>query len=241
MVMMIGVVLVAGLAVADGPYNQYSDVPSGTQPGASNPGVSHEGGTLRSLTFYNDRATFDAAFPGLPTEDWSNTLVAPAAIEACPGPFNSATNNTCFAPGGILDGIELDFVPDPTSTFQLVVIGAGALGNTAVLAGPNTFADDMVFNFNPAVRAVGLDLVNPLNPGAGTYTVEIFGPAGSLGTTTVSDGPEGNFWGVDSDDVGGITSIVFGGGGIGDNAELSTLITFGGEPVPVELQSFEIE
>jgi hypothetical protein len=123
---------------------------------------------------------------------------------------------------------------------QYVVIGAGALGNTNVQVGPNSFVDNLVLNFNPAVRAFGFDVVNPLTPGL-SYTVEIFGPGGSLGTTTVTDGGEGNFWGVDSTDVGGITSVVFDGGGLSDHSELTALVTFGGTPVPVELQSFGIE
>ena len=40
---------------------------------------------------------------------------------------------------------------------------------------------------------------------------------------------------------GGITGIVFDGAAISENSELTALVTFGGDPVPVELQSISIE
>ncbi len=232
--------MMAGAVAADQPYNQYTDVPPGTQPGTPPAGNPNEAGSTEALAFWNDRASFEAAFPGLPTEDWSNTLVAAGGIVSCAPPFNSSSNNACFAPGGILAGLELDVVNVTGGTGELVVLGAGAIGNTAVLVGPNSFGDDMVLNFNPAVRAAGLDLVNPLTPGQ-VYNVSVYGPGGLLDSTNVTDGPEGTFWGVDSTDVGGITSIVFEGFASEEHSELSSNVIFGGEPVPVELQSFDVE
>jgi hypothetical protein len=233
------VTLMAGTVLADQELSRYSDVPQGTQPAVWVGGPTTAGESVRALAFWTDRTLFDAAFPGLPTEDWSGTSVAAGAISSCTPPLNSTTNDACFATGTVLPGIELA-VNVTTGGGDYVVIGAGAFGNTNVIVGPNSFVDNLVLNFNPAVRAVGFDVVNPLTPGV-TYTVEIFGPGGSLGTTTVTDGSEGNFWGVDSTDVGGITSIVFDGGALSDHSELTTLVSFGGTPVPVELQSLSIE
>lgn len=237
--LVVTLVLTAGVAAAQQPYDAYSSVSPGAQapPYAGSP--SNPGGQTEALTFWNSRAAFAAAFPGLPTEDFSGTLVAPGAVASCPPPFNSSTNNACFAAGAIMPGVEINLVVQGGGG-QLVVLGVGFLGNTNVLVGPDSFADDIVFNFNPAVRAAGFDLVNPMTPGQ-TYNVEIFGPGGSIGTTTATDGGEGNFWGVDATDVGGITSIVFNGGADGSHSELTTFVTFGGEPVPVELQSIAIE
>ena len=238
----VAVALLAMVAVgasADQPYNQYSDVPPGTQTGTPSGQNPNQAGSTEALQFWNDRASFEAAFPGLPTEDFSATLVAPGGVASCDPPFNSSTNNACFAPGGILPGLEVN-VNTVTGGGLLVVLGTGFLGNTNVLAGPNSFGDDMVLNFDPAVRAVGLDFVNPGTPG-NVYSVTIYGPGGPLDTANVTDGPEGTFWGVDSDDVGGITSIVFEAFGSDAHAELTTLVIFGGEPVPVELQSFDVE
>lgn len=236
---LIVVTLMAGTAFADQEVSRYSDVPQGTEPTPWVGGPVTPGESVRALAFWTDRTLFDAAFPGLPTEDWSATIVAPGTILSCTPPLNSTTNDACFATGTVLPGLELA-VNVTSGGGEYVVLGAGAFGNTNVLVGPNSFPDDVVLNFDPAVRAVGFDLVNPGTPGT-SYSVEIFGPGGSLGTTTAIDGAEGNFWGVDSTDIGGITSIVFDGGGLSDGAELTTLVTFGGEPVPVELQSFSIE
>jgi hypothetical protein len=233
------VTLMAGTVLSAQDISRYSDVPLGTQPGSSSGGQTEPADSVRSLTFWTDRTLFDAAFPGLPTEDWSGTLVPAAGVESCTPPLNAATNDACFATGSVLPGVELDVIINGGGG-EYVVLGVGFLGNTVVLVGPNSFTDDLVLNFDPAVRAMGFDVVNP-NGGGFTYNVEIFGTSGSLGTTTVTDGVEGNFWGVDSDDVGGITSVVFDGGGLVDNAETTALVTFGGDPVPVELERFTIE
>lgn len=239
LILVVTIVLVAGIAAAQQPYSAWSSVPPGTQATPYTGGPSNPGGHTDALTFWNSRAAFAAAFPGLPTEDFSGTLVAPGAVGSCFPPFNSTTNNACFTPGAIMPGVEINLVIQGGGG-ELVVLGVGFLGNTNVLVGPNSFVDDIVFNFSPAVRAAGFDLVNPMTPGQ-TYNVEIFGPGGSIGTTTATDGGEGNFWGVDATDVGGITSIVFNGGADSAHSELTTFVTFGGEPVPVELQTIAIE
>jgi hypothetical protein len=146
--------------------------------------------------FYGDRPTFDADYPGLPVEGFENTLVPPGAITACPGPFDSTTNNACFAPGGILDGIQFNNA-DPAN--DMVVIGTGALGNPSVWIGPNTFVDhhDILF-LDGGVAAVGFDLYSPL--ATDTYNVYIYGPGDVLiGQTSVLAGAAGTFFGVASD------------------------------------------
>ncbi|MEN8165481.1 MAG: hypothetical protein ABFS37_15235, partial [Acidobacteriota bacterium] len=200
---------------------------------------ANQAGTDRALTFFADRTAFETAFPGLPTEDFSATLVGGVSIVSCAVPWNSTTNNACFAPGGIMAGIELD-VNMVSGGGEGVVLGIGSFGNTHVWVGPNSFNDDLVLRFDPAVRAVGFDLVNPMTAPQ-THTVEIWGPSGPHGNTAVIDAAgEGNFWGV-ADDAEGISSIVFNNADSADHSELVLLVTFGGEPVPVELESFMVE
>ena len=238
-ILLVTMVAAAGISSADQPFEQWSAVPPGTPSTPSAGGPSTPGGQIEALTFWNDRGAFNAAFPGLPTENWSGTIVPAGGVASCAPPLNSTTNDACFTTGSVLPGIELD-INVTTGGGQYVVLGVGFLGNVNILVGPNSFVDDLIFNFNPAVRAAGFDLVNPMTAGQ-TYNVTISGPGGVIGTTTAVDGPEGNFWGVDSTDVGGITSIVFDGGGSDVHSELTALVTFGGEPVPVELQSIDIE
>ena len=72
--------------------------------------LSPSADALAQLTFYQERETFNDDFPGLPVEGFERTLTPPAQQRTCAGPFNSQTQNLCFAQGGILDGISLDAI-----------------------------------------------------------------------------------------------------------------------------------
>jgi hypothetical protein len=184
-----------------------------------------------SLTFYTDRAVFDAAHPGIPLEDYSNTNLPPNSVLVCPEPFDSTTNNGCFSPGDILPGIQ---VLNTTGT-DLVVLTPPFFGVDCVAVGPNAFAEAGELNFNPPVEAVGLDLNSNVPD---TYNIEIFGPGGSLGTTTAPGAIPALFWGVDTTDPGGISRITTNSPA--GNGELYCDVAFG-NPVPVELQHFTVE
>lgn len=131
-------------------------------------------------TFFADRASFDAAAGVLPTEDFENTLVGSGGITACSNSFNAATNDGCFAPGGILPGITLSSVQN---TGGMVVINTN-IGLTSAAVGPNTFADNLSIAFGPGVNAVGLDLFSP--DGASSFSVSVLGLGGLIAMTTVS-------------------------------------------------------
>lgn len=184
-----------------------------------------------SLTFYTDRTVFNTAHPGLPVENFAATLAPPNSVTTCPGPFNNATNNACFAAGGIRPGIS---VADTTGG-DLVVLTPPFFGVPCVSVGPNLFGDSGELQFSPPVGAVGLDFES--NTGV-PFTVTVFGPAGSLGSTTHSGGIPGAFWGVDTSDAGGISRVTFNA--TGEQGELFCNVAFG-QPVPVELQSFTIQ
>ena len=72
------------------------------------------------------------------------------------------------------------------------------------------------------MNAFGFDIVQP--NGAAVLDIEIFGPSGSLGTTTATGGLPGVFWGVysDSDLITRVTTVDPAGGG-----ELYTRALFG--------------
>jgi hypothetical protein len=55
-----------------------------------------------------------------------------------------------------------------------------------VAVGPNLFADSGEMRVQPARQAVGFDLSSNV---ASSYNIEIFGPGGSLGTTTAQGHP----------------------------------------------------
>ncbi len=154
-----------------------------------------------AVTFYTGQGIFEGLYPGLTTEDYSGTIVPQDTVIAGMGPFNSSTNNLCFTPGGIVDGISLDNLEGNMD----VVLTPPFLGVTSVTVGPNTFSDNGVFYFSAPVNAFGIDIVMPF--GAGTVDIEVFGAGGSLGTTTASGDLTGIFWGVFSDED--ITRIEF--------------------------------
>ncbi|NOQ22226.1 MAG: hypothetical protein GQ565_06215 [Candidatus Aegiribacteria sp.] len=61
-----------------------------------------------AVTFYTDQTSFETLYPGLTKEDYSNTNVPVNTVQTADGPFNSLTDNACFSPGDIVDGISLD-------------------------------------------------------------------------------------------------------------------------------------
>lgn len=154
-----------------------------------------------AVTFYTDQATFEGLYPGLTTEDYSNTLVPPNSVQSAFGPLNSTTDNALFAPGGIVDGFSFDNLDGGDN----VVLTPPFLGVTYVAVGPNTFTHNGEYSFSVPVNAFGIDIVMPF--GAGTVDIEVFGAGGSLGAITASGDLPGDFWGVYSDED--ITRIEF--------------------------------
>lgn len=211
---------------------KYSELPAGQRLAAAKPREPQPRKTVRGgLAFYTDRPTFAAAHPGIPLETFAATNVAPDSVLNCPGPFTSATNNGCFSPGDIQPGISVV----NSGSGDLVVLTPAFIGVTCVSVGPNDFADNGELRFSPPVMAVGLDLHSNVPD---TFQVEVFGPGGSLGTTTADGTSPALFWGVDTTDPGGIARITFAGAP--GSGELFCNVAFG-QPTPVELQSFDIQ
>lgn len=216
--------LVALPALAQ-PYEKFTDVPADTAaapPAPQGTPAAPAGG----LVFYNNRGTFMADFPGLTSEDFSGTSVAAGGIETCTPPMNSSSNDVCFSPGAIVDGVSID-VQITTGGGLGVVIAPPALSVTSVAVGPNSFADDMVIDLTAPAWAFGLDLLCPL--ATPTLDITIYGQSGVIGnTTSICGGPPGTFWGVGAGEP--ITSIEFVSA-TGDG-ELASNVLFGGAPVP---------
>lgn len=175
------------------------------------------------VTFYTDMMMFDAAAPGLPTEDFSGTLIPANNATGCTaGPLDENTNNNCFAPGGVMAGFSLQ---STTPAEDLVVVTPPALGVVSIVVGPNTFTEDSEMTFAPGVTAVGMTVAGPI--GVVNVNIELFGASGSLGTTMVAGDLDGTFWGATSDEP--ITRVEFiepAGGG-----ELFTDLKFGDVPM----------
>ena len=183
--------------------------------------------TNAALTFFGDRASFDAANPGLPVEDFENTLLPAGSFGVISGSLNSSTDDgTTYAAGSILDGISLSVIMTPPATndhLALLTTGFISLPSTAVGANSIFNKIDIDFSSSPGggVLAVGLDMIGVFD--STTVNFEIFGPSGLLGNGSVTAGPTGGFFGVSSDsDL--ITNII----GSDGFADVYDNIAFGG-------------
>jgi len=157
----------------------------------ADPGETVTGGVL---AFFTDRPNFQGTCPGLPLEDFSNTLVPANMALGCvpPGPLNSATNDNCFATGGLIAGFTLS---SSIPTEDMVVLTPPFVGLTKVTVGPNTLTDNSEILFSPAVSAVGVEVVaSGLNF---SLNIDIFDAGDVLiGSTTSMASQPGVFWGV---------------------------------------------
>ena len=173
--------------------------------------------------FFMDASTLSSACPvstALTTETWSNTLVTPGNLGFCDLILSSQTNDACFAPGGIVEGVELT----TNNLGGFVVLGTGAFGVPSPGVGPVAFADDLVITFTQPVNSASFELIWPLGTGVEDFSVEVFGASGSLGSTIItSNGVIPVFLGTLASE--NITSIVISdmGGGFG---ELLTSLSF---------------
>ncbi|MEO1085666.1 MAG: proprotein convertase P-domain-containing protein, partial [Acidobacteriota bacterium] len=155
---------------------------------------------LGGLTTFGDRPSFDAAFPGLPTEDFEQGAVADGASVACPAPLDAAGDGTCFAAGNLEAGVIYQDAPGPDGVDGLLLIGDGAFGNVSKILATNAFGDALELVFPEPLEALGLDLVNLPGPDD-ALSIDVFTPAGELlGSVSSPSSASGVFWGVSSPD-----------------------------------------
>lgn len=197
-----------------------------------------------SATIYTSRAEFDAAFPGLPSEDFEDA--ACVGIVGFPAPLDSTTSNACFSPGNIPVGLDLRDEPlndaGGGSPDGLVFLETGSFGaiNDAVLA--NTFVDAFRLNFSPPVAAVGMELAAFISPGP--LRVRFYSGMNLLEEVNLpSVGPAGGFLGIyalegitqvelfsSANTAEGVYEVLFGGSPGGDWVSVSSLATARSRP-----------
>jgi len=177
-----------------------------------------------SLTFFTDRATFDAAAPGLPVEDFEEGNIGAGRARGCPRPIDENTTNQCFSTGDILPGLSITSVGPSRRGVEMFLTGPGFAGTTTKGVGVNFFVDAIAVDFTGGdVTAVGMKLFTVFGSDF-NLRVDIFGANGLLGSTTAVGTPSGRFWGVKSDTVitrvriksflnkaEGVDDIAFGG------------------------------
>ena len=82
-----------------------------------------------ALTYYSDRSSFNAAYPGLPIEDFEEGILGPFNVSiGFEPPLDINTNNGVFVPGDILNGVSFNTtlppLPPPANE-QFQVFGSG--------------------------------------------------------------------------------------------------------------------
>lgn len=142
------------------------------------------------MVFYTDQALFESLYPGLITEDYSNTNVPPNSMGIAQGPFNSFTDNNCFSEGAIVEGISID----NWTVNENVVLTPPFMGVTSVTVGPNEFDDNTEYSFTVPVNVFGVDIVMPM--GDGGVSIKVYGESGYFQSFFTEVTPAGVFWAV---------------------------------------------
>lgn len=140
-----------------------------------------------NLTFYTSQAAFTTAHPGLPVEDFEESMVTDTGILHFTGPLDSTSNIPgVFSPGDILPGLRINGATGNTMAALggNYTEGVTNFGNTTKVVLVNSIPDGMRLDFtNYDAYAVGMDLMRAWNPG--NVIIAVYGPHGILlGATT---------------------------------------------------------
>jgi hypothetical protein len=198
------IVLFSALAMASDGATSFSDMEAGLplhqvpESGAHKMTVVAQPG-LAALTYYNNRASFDADAPDIALEDFEDSVVAPGQLIGCGSPLDSSPN-PCFSMG-IEPGLEVH----ASSETNVVALGTGIVPiNPTIWVGSDLFNDFTFLEFtNGDAYAVGLDIFDFF--GSATITINVYSDSGLIGTNVALSG---GFWGVVADEP--ITKLVLG-------------------------------
>ena len=163
---------------------------------------------IPQLTFYPDRASFDAATCGTLTfEDFEPDCTSYQVV-----PFLDETTTTnCFPAGFIEPGVQFDLEGDhENETDHIFINPSGNYGYANTSQAPFSYwesfssssdPDKFTINFSTGVRSVGLDLTHITysgNPNFLSVHIEIFAGPVLVGTTMANSSGAGAFWGFTS-------------------------------------------
>ncbi len=143
---------------------------------------------LAQVDFTTDESQFLAGNPNLQFQDFSG---APEPLpQVCTNPATSNSNDGCFNPGRILEGIE--FFVDPPIFNDMVLEPGNAFGdnNPPFVLVANVGGVGSSFNIvftAGGINAVGFNAgcLSESGPCSTTVLVSVFGGSGLLGTTEI--------------------------------------------------------
>ncbi len=151
-------------------------------------------GLVQAQTYYPDRATFDAANPGLATEDFEAGTIPTPPVCPFDGPVGSAGAPPCFAAGALLPGASYN--SSGIASPNMVLIDTGFIPSASKVIGANFFAESTFITFTePTNTAVAFDLYCAFVP-VGNATIVISGASGLIDTQVSSCTETPAFFGV---------------------------------------------
>ena len=154
--------------------------------------------------FITNNVEFMEEYPGLARQDFSAANVGSFDSKACPSPANSSSDNDCFTPGVIDEGLQISTVIPAPQDLRLIGSDFPMLGNAENVLIVNNPLPLNVFFDDPAINVVGLLLgcvEKSLTPCNEQVLVEVFNTNTVIGSTTViADDGFDTFLGISSPD-----------------------------------------
>ena len=185
-----------------------------------------------SVTTFDNLPGFQAAAPTATNSEDFDTNIAGGVLTVCVGDINSSTNNGCFTPGQVVDGININAAPPGDS----VLLPPGFNGLTSSVLGAVTFASTTELAFTDGdTQAFAFNLFAGL--AAADVDISIFDTSDNLIDTITVSGigvlPDNQFIGIVASSLVGRVSIVTQG----DGGELIDNLLFGptGPPPSAEV------
>jgi hypothetical protein len=135
------------------------------------------------FTVYTDMANFEIMYPLLTKEGFEAGDLGGAGSRICPSPLDSTSDNDCFSPGGLVDGVQFSVQSNPL--FPELALSGPAPGRSKTL-GTNGFSDFALARFSDLdTSSVGLELFCFDSPGQAS--VRFYGMNQELITEQVID------------------------------------------------------
>jgi hypothetical protein len=208
-----------------------------TSNASSNPSTLEVASLRGTTTTYTTLVDFQAAAPAATSSEDFETNNAGGAFAQCIGDINSLTNNACFTPGQVIEGLNINALP-PGDT---VLLPAGFSGLTDAALGAFTFASTTELEFtNGDVQGFAFNVYAGL--AAGDVDISMFDATDTLIDTVTVSGlgalPDNQFIGVVAPSIVSRISIATQGGG----GELLDNLLFGPviPPVPAIIPSTSV-
>ena len=182
-----------------------------------------------TLVFF-DRATFNAAAPGLPIEDFEKAQVANGDIQGIESTLDSSTNDGIFQAGDILDGLRV-FAAQGLD-IQNNWFKAPTKSVDSDFEGDNLYA----YFYNGNVTAVGFDLLGEFTENAAENVTVYDGRGNVLAQISVAPPGAGQFVGFLTDtpidhilfeagfETRGLDNVAFGAVSAPEPHTLATLL-----------------